>query len=437
MTIVVANMPALSKRVFQCVAALAICSLAVLPLQAAVSIQTSEYRLDIGDVMELSIMGMPELKVRIPVDLNGDASFPLIGEVKVIGMKLSELRVQIRERIPQFVYKNRTVASSDGSQIIEANEISLRILEYRPVYLSGDITRQGEVAYRPGLTVRQAVTIAGGYNLLGAGNETTVVDTIELQNRHASAAISFAKEKARVWRLQNVLGRQVAINRSEFPQSLSPDVLNQIIDLETEHLKIAQNDYEVEKNNLVKVIATAEQRIINLTAQAKSEEEGARLDAEDMDRVNELFKKNLVPASRVTDVRRAALLSSSRAQQTSVAADNAAKDREEAMAKLQRLLLTRRIVAAGELEEANAKMEALRGELDTSKKKLLLAGTSGATLVRARAADMQIWIFRKNGSDQVRIVGEEDTELLPGDVVEVNLGLDSPVNAAQAVDVLK
>jgi polysaccharide export outer membrane protein len=408
------------------------------PLQAsALPNQASEYRLDAGDVIELSIMGMPEVKVRIPVDLNGDASLPLLGEINVSGMKLSDLRAHVRDRLPQFVYKNRSLVNTDASQIIEANEITLRILEYRPVYLSGDITRQGEVTYRPGLTVRQAVAIAGGYNLLRVENHNTVIDMIELQNRQAEVAINFAKEMARVWRLQNVLGRQVVINRGDFPQNLSPEIVNQIIDLEAEHLKITQKDYETEKSSLTTVITTAEQRITNLTAQAKSEEEGARLDAEDMDRVNELFKKNLVPASRVTDVRRAALLSSSRAQQTSVAADNAKRDRDEAMGKLQRLLLTRRLAAVGELEEANAKMESLRGELDTLRKKLLLAGTSGASLLRARAANAQIWIFRKNDSGQSRAVGEEDSELLPGDVVEVNLNIDSPVSEAQAVNALK
>jgi len=417
---------------------IAFCSLSCLSFQAAaLPSRASEYRLGAGEVLELSLMGLPELKVRIPIDLDGDASFPLIGEIKVEGMKLSELRALVRDRLPQLVYKNRSSVNGDVSQIIEANEISLRVLEYRPVYIRGDITRQGEVPYRPGLTVRQAVAVAGGYSLLGAGNQNTPLDTVDLQNRLTAAAINFTKEKARIWRLENVLGRKATINPSNFPQNLSSEVLNQIINIETEHLKIAQNEYEIEKNSLIKIIAAAEQRISNLTHQAKSEEEGARLDTEDMERVNELFKRSLVPASRVTEVRRAALLSSSRAQQTSVAADNAKRDRDEAMAKLQRLLLTRQVAAAGELEEANAKMEALRSEVDTLKKKLLLGGGSGPSLVRAGAADVKILIFRRNHAGHSRVVGEEDTDLLPGDTVEVNLGLHSSVSEAQAVDLPK
>lgn len=423
------------EKVIGCVTALAFCSLASLSLHAATpSVLASEYRLEAGDVLELSIMGIPEVKVRIPIDLNGDASFPLIGEVKAAGMKLSELRTHVRDRLPQFVYKNRSVANSDASQFIEANEISLRILEYRPVYISGDITRQGEVPYRPGLTVRQAVAVAGGYNLLGVESQNTPLDTIDLQNRLTAAAINFAKEKARIWRLENVLGRKVTLNLDDVSQSLSPDILRQIIEIEAEHLKVALNDYEVEKNNLLMLIATAEQRISNLTNQAKSEEEGAKLDAEDMERVNELFKRNLVPASRVTEVRRAALISSSRAQQTNVAADNAKRDRDEAKAKLQRLLLTRQVAAAGELEEANARMETLRSEIDALRKKMLLGGGSGASIIRARVADTRIWIVRRSDAGYSRIVGEEDTELLPGDVVEVNLTLPGSERGAESGD---
>ncbi|NIX78081.1 polysaccharide biosynthesis/export family protein [Microvirga terricola] len=413
-------------------------ALSIVCLLPAVPTLASEYRLDVGDVLELSIMGSPEVRQRIPIDLNGDASFPLIGEMQVVGMSLPELRSRVGERLPNFVYKNRSISSGgDAAQIIEPHEISLRILEYRPVYLNGDIARQGEIAYRPGLTIRQAISIAGGYNIMGSTAGNSLLEVLELQKQRTTLAINFAKESARVWRLQNVLGRQSVLNRNELLANLNPEVVNQIIDLEAEHLKTALNDYEVEKANLLNTIAQAKQRIENLLAQAKSEEEGAKLDAEDMERVNELFKKSLVPASRVTDVRRTVLLSLSRAQQTNAAADNAKKDRDEADAKLQRLLLIRRIEAAREMEEANARVESLRGELDTIKKKVLLAGSTTTSLLKARNANMHIWIFRKNDRDRSRIVAEEDTELVPGDVVEVSLGLSDSVGVPQALDVPK
>ncbi len=36
------------------------------------------------------------------------------------------------------------------------------IIEYRPVYVTGDVAKPGEQRYTPGLSVRQAVSLAGG-----------------------------------------------------------------------------------------------------------------------------------------------------------------------------------------------------------------------------------------------------------------------------------
>jgi polysaccharide export outer membrane protein len=38
--------------------------------------------------------------------------------------------------------------------------------EQRPVYLNGDVSRPGEQRYRLGLTVRQAIALAGGYHIM-------------------------------------------------------------------------------------------------------------------------------------------------------------------------------------------------------------------------------------------------------------------------------
>ena len=38
--------------------------------------------------------------------------------------------------------------------------------EQRPVYLNGDVSRPGEQRYRLGLTVRQTIALAGGYDIM-------------------------------------------------------------------------------------------------------------------------------------------------------------------------------------------------------------------------------------------------------------------------------
>jgi len=399
-----------------------------------VSPEASEYRLGVGDVLELSIMGSPEVRQRIPVDINGEASFPLIGEIQVTGMTMSNLRSRLMERLPQFIYKNRGASNGDQTQIIEANEISLRILEYRPVYLSGDITRQGEVPYRPSLTVRQAISVAGGYSVEGITPGNSPLDVLEIQNQHATVAINLAREAVRIWRIRSMLNPGTVLDYSKLDVSVSPETLKQLVELEERRRDAEQSDLEAEKAQLSAITEQAERRMANLLDQSKSEAEGAKLDAEEVERVNELYRRSLVPSSRVTDVRRAALLSSSRALQTSVAADNAKKERDEAQAKLARLSLSRHSELARELLDATAKEAVLRAEFGAARKKLLLASAKTPSLLRAQGANVRIWIFRKDNTGEARIVAEQDTELLPGDVVEVNLGFGEAESAAHVQD---
>lgn len=405
--------------------AIAIAASLVLTNVSGGSSKAAEYRLDVGDVLELSILGIPDGRPQaIPVELNGEALFPLIGPMKAAGLTLTELRGVLKERLPQQVYKVRTPNGADALLSIEPREISLRIAGYRPVYLSGDIARTGEVSYRPGLTVRQAAAIAGGYNVLRAEASHSVVDSLELKNQHDLLAVAIAKEKVRQWRLESALGKTSTLDRDDF-SDVSPELLSDLISLENALLEVNQKDYENQKQYLVAAIEHSDQRIASLSAQAKAESEGARLDEEDLERVTALARKGTVPVTRVTDLRRATLLASSRALQTSVAADSSKKEREELKSRLQKLEDARRIELLRELGETGSRLQALRTQLQGVKEKMLIAAAAKMSLVRAQGGHLQIAMFRKDASGVVRLAADEDTELLPGDVVEISLEIAS------------
>jgi protein involved in polysaccharide export with SLBB domain len=55
------------------------------------------YRVDVGDVIEVSIAGAPDLQLRLPIQLDGTISFPMLGTITVSG--LSPLDVQARSKL--------------------------------------------------------------------------------------------------------------------------------------------------------------------------------------------------------------------------------------------------------------------------------------------------------------------------------------------------
>ena len=53
--------------------------LSVLPASAA-------YKLEVGDVLEISVARVPELQHRVPVQLDGTISFPALGTIMAAGL---------------------------------------------------------------------------------------------------------------------------------------------------------------------------------------------------------------------------------------------------------------------------------------------------------------------------------------------------------------
>jgi polysaccharide export outer membrane protein len=391
---------------------------------SSLSVQASDYVVRAGDVLEVSVAGIPELRQRVPVELSGEASFALAGELQADGVAISQLREKLKALLSKAVYRARQPGAGERAEIIKSEEVSLRVAEYRPIYLNGDIAKPGEIAYRPRMTVRQALAVAGGYDILRSGGGGSPLIKVELQGQLDALMIAFGKESARAWRLRNALGQAVPIDRTALA-GLSPDTLAKSVDLAAEHMRSYKADLSHQKAYLTLAINQTEQRVRALALQASNEEAGAKLDEADAERVGELYRKGVVPVTRVTEVRRAALLASSRFLQTTVAAHNASKDLEEFRSRLQRSDGGSRIELLKELEDSHAALESLRVQIEAAKQKLALHSAARRSLIEAPAGELRISVFRASRESSERIVGSEQTELLPGDVVEVDVRVDT------------
>lgn len=107
------------------------------------------YRLGIGDKLKIVVFGEDNLSGQFEVNALGQVSMPLIGEIPAKGQAIAEFRNQIARRLSEGYLKNP--------------KVNVDILNYRPIYLQGEIKNGGEFQYRNGLTLRDAVAMAGGY----------------------------------------------------------------------------------------------------------------------------------------------------------------------------------------------------------------------------------------------------------------------------------
>ncbi len=134
---------------------------------------------------------------------------------------------------------------------------------------------------------------------------------------------------------------------------------------------------------------------------------------------------------RVTDARRAVLLSSTRKLQSNAQLMQVKKQQDELARKLEKLDDQRRLDLLRELQDTSVKLNEIRERLQSVGEKLQYTAMVRSQLVRGAGNKAEIAIIRKGEKGPERIIASEDTELQPGDTVEVTLGYqdgpDAPV----------
>ena len=186
----------------------------VAAMLCAASPAKADYRLHVGDVIEISVARAPELKQRVPVQLDGSISFPMMGNLPVAGLTPAEAQSRIQAILATKVFRQRLSDGRDNEIMIDHDEVTATVVEYRPIYVNGDVSKPGEYAYRPLMTVRQAVALSGGYELMRYRMQNPVLEAADLRAEYESLWAEFAKEQALVWRLKTELGEDKHLNQS-------------------------------------------------------------------------------------------------------------------------------------------------------------------------------------------------------------------------------
>ncbi|MBM6584154.1 polysaccharide biosynthesis/export family protein [Microvirga sp. BT689] len=390
--------------------------LAVLPTGAKAG-----FRLNTGDAVEISIAGVPELKTRATIDLDGNVMVPVVGSVPAAGLSIGDLLEKLRAA---FANRAISVRGVDGRTVITPvaqEDVSVSIAEYRPVYISGDITRAGEVPYRPGLIVRQAIAIAGSYDIARLRSNNPYIEAVNYNAEYALLMNELQQEEERkqlIYNELNMKGDDKAINNKtdnvDWPQR----------SYMAEQFRAQDVDFQNDVAHLRRTTEQIGNRSSALDEKKTKEEEGLKADIEDFERSKALLEKGTTSIQRVTDARRAMLLSATRALQTEVEAARATLEKDQIARSMQKLQDQRRIRIFTELQDNAAKIRRIQTQLKAVKGKLTLVGALKSAWNDSKMTQPQIVVHRTDGKQREQIAATEDTPLMPGDSVEVILPLD-------------
>ena len=121
----------------------------VTPFNASIEF-LSNYRLGPGDLVTVRVLGEEELsREKIRLSDTGTLSLPGAGEIAALGKTTGEVERLTIERL-----KGRILVNPQVSVFIE---------EYRPFFINGMVEKPGGYPFQPGLTVRKAAALAGGF----------------------------------------------------------------------------------------------------------------------------------------------------------------------------------------------------------------------------------------------------------------------------------
>jgi polysaccharide export outer membrane protein len=400
-------------------------------LTISVTQAKAEYRVNVGDILEVAVAGVPELRHRAAVQMDGSISLPLVGMLPVAGLPLPQIRAKIGAALTSKVFRQRTSDGREVVVVIDPEEVTTVVAEYRPIYVNGDVSKPGEYPYRPATTARQVIAVAGGYDIMHIRMNNPYLESADLRSEYASLWTEFAKEQAHMWRIKNELGDGSQISpRVLRDVPIAQSAISEIVNAETEYLKTKQSDYQREKAFLQRGVRQGDDEVSVLSEQQKNEEQGVQSDLEELQKVTDLLGKGSVTSPRVTDARRAVLLSSTRKLQTSAQLMQVKKQQDELTRRLEKLDDQRRLDLLRELQDTSVKLNQIREKLQSVGEKLQYTAMVRSQLVRGAGNKAEIAIFRKGEKGQERIVASEDTELQPGDAVEVTLRYQDGPDAA-------
>lgn len=124
-----------------------------------------EYKIDIGDILLITVYEQPDLTTKTRVNSKGEISVPLIGTVYAKGNSVDDVAEDIRVLLEKDFLVNP--------------QVSVIVEKYTPkkVFVMGFVNKPGEYELfkdRP-TTVLEAITMAGGFKEGAAQNGTKII----------------------------------------------------------------------------------------------------------------------------------------------------------------------------------------------------------------------------------------------------------------------
>lgn len=376
-----------------------------------------EYRLAAGDTINVFIAGVPNSDWKVTVGGDGRLMVPLAGMFEATGVSLDKLRGSIRTALSK---RNIRYITQDGHEVfltLSPDDVIVDVAAYRPVYVAGAVATVGPLAFRPGMTVRQAVAASGGEGRQSKDlQDSRRAD--DLRGRIKDIEFEMLQERTKLKAAKAEIKGETIFDAGSASQSGRDPAEAAVVKGEAAQLAARMDKFRTERDAAQAALVRATARVAVLSKQYLEEDEGAKADVVEAARVADFMQRGISSTQRLTEARRMSLLSATRALQTAVQVEAAKNNREEAVNRLQALEMERRVNLLSSLHTSEGKHEKLLIQRKTLLENLV-AADSPANALQELDVKFDFTIHRTVDRKASVIPAQQDDFLDPGDVLEV------------------
>jgi polysaccharide export outer membrane protein len=123
---------------------------------------SSEDRVGIDDVFEVRVYGEPDLSGMYRVAVDGTVDYPLAGRLRVVGLRSGEIQQLLVTKLKEGYLTSPQIT------------VTVKERNSQKITVFGQVTKPGQVAYYPNMTIVDAIASAGGFTGIAAKNSVNL-----------------------------------------------------------------------------------------------------------------------------------------------------------------------------------------------------------------------------------------------------------------------
>jgi polysaccharide export outer membrane protein len=119
-----------------------------------------------GDKIHIVVYGQELMTNDYIIDRDGSIALPLAGRINVGGAVTADAEAAIRKRL------------TSGGIVVDP-QVTVDVLQYRPIYVIGEVNKPGAYDYTSNIVMINAVALAGGFTYRAGKDGVTVIRGME------------------------------------------------------------------------------------------------------------------------------------------------------------------------------------------------------------------------------------------------------------------